>query len=303
MPPVSIPGKNVMKTVKPSFFILFFCATLVCGCVAPDEMSALKNRVAALENLLAAQDGKLLEEENKSIRLDARLDALSEKTQAVDENYRYQTAETQATIDQLRVDVQALRGRVEETEYTIRRQASGSQETPGLEAGRLDRIESLSKKNEDRLYRIEQYLHLESAEKPPSREPVASKTPKELSEEELYQSAKQAFDGQNYETAREQFETFLKKYSKSQLANNAQFWIGETYYREKWYEKAILEYQKVIENYPTGNKVPAALLKQGFAFLNLGDKSNSRLILRELMKKYPNSGEATVAEQKLKDIH
>jgi TolA-binding protein len=58
----------------------------------------------------------------------------------------------------------------------------------------------------------------------------------------------------------------------------------------------------VIEKYPKGNKVPASLLKQGFAFLNLGDKSNSRLILEELIRKYPKSNEAKIARDKLKDL-
>jgi tol-pal system protein YbgF len=87
--------------------------------------------------------------------------------------------------------------------------------------------------------------------------------------------------------ARQGFEDLLKKYPSSSRANNAQFWLGETYYQEKWYEKAILEYQKVIDKYPKDNKVPAALLKQGFAFLSLGDKTNARLVFRELLNKYP----------------
>ncbi|MBU4503079.1 MAG: tetratricopeptide repeat protein, partial [Proteobacteria bacterium] len=81
-----------------------------------------------------------------------------------------------------------------------------------------------------------------------------------------------------------------------------QFWIGEIYYSEKWYEKAIVEYQKVIEKYPKGNKVPASLLKQGFAFLNLGDKANARLILQELVKKYSEATEAKIATKKLKEL-
>jgi TolA-binding protein len=55
----------------------------------------------------------------------------------------------------------------------------------------------------------------------------------------------------------------------------------------------------VIETYPKGNKVPASLLKQGFAFLNLGDEVNARLILKELIKKYPKSNEAAIARKKI----
>jgi TolA-binding protein len=58
----------------------------------------------------------------------------------------------------------------------------------------------------------------------------------------------------------------------------------------------------VIEKYPKGNKVPAALLKQGLAFQNLGDTSNSRLILMELVKKYPESNEAKISQRKLDEM-
>jgi TolA-binding protein len=58
----------------------------------------------------------------------------------------------------------------------------------------------------------------------------------------------------------------------------------------------------VIEKYPKGNKVPSALLKQGHAFLALGDKVNSRLIFEELIRKYPNTAEAKAASEKLKEI-
>jgi TolA-binding protein len=67
-------------------------------------------------------------------------------------------------------------------------------------------------------------------------------------------------------------------------------------------KKAILEYQNVIEKYPKGNKAPAALLKQGLAFSNIGDTANSKLILQELGRKYPNSNEAKVAAEKLKTM-
>ena len=56
-----------------------------------------------------------------------------------------------------------------------------------------------------------------------------------------------------------------------------------------------------LEKYPKGNKVPAALLKQGLAFDNIGDKANSRLILEDLIKKYPKSNEAKIAREKLKE--
>ena len=125
---------------------------------------------------------------------------------------------------------------------------------------------------------------------------------KPLSENEIYQLAKQAFDKGEYDAAREGFQDLIRRYPKSKNADNAQFWIGEIYYREKWYEKAIVEYQKVVEVYPKGNKVRSALLKQGYAFANIGDTANASLILKDLIRRYPDSNEATIARRKLTQL-
>jgi len=58
----------------------------------------------------------------------------------------------------------------------------------------------------------------------------------------------------------------------------------------------------VVKNYPNGNKVPYALLKQGLSFLNLGDKSSARLILQQIIKDYPNTNQARIARAKLVEI-
>ena len=98
------------------------------------------------------------------------------------------------------------------------------------------------------------------------------------------------------------FKTYLKKYPNTEYSDSAQFWIGECYYFERKYEQAILEYEKVIKNYPQGNKVPNAMLKQGFAFLNLGDKSSAKLLLEQVAKNYPGSNQARMARAKLAEI-
>ncbi|MDH3568013.1 MAG: tol-pal system protein YbgF, partial [Desulfobacteraceae bacterium] len=168
-------------------------------------------------------------------------------------------------------------------------------------------IDKTTDSNKNRIAHLEQYLNFESTASGQKSMPDSGKTSEkqvknQLSEDGIYQSAKQAYDQGDFEAAREGFNKLITKYPTSKNADNAQFWIGEIYYHEKWYEKAILEYQKVIEIYPKGNKVQASLLKQGFAFLNLGDKSNARLILSELIKKYPTSNEAKIADRKLKGL-
>ena len=134
---------------------------------------------------------------------------------------------------------------------------------------------------EQRLAKMEKYLDVQSSAARSEGAPGGESGSKAPSEDiTLYAQGKKLFDNEDYSGARNTFETLLKKFPQSDQADNAQFWIGETYYRENWYEKAILEYQKVIENFPKGNKVPAALLKQGMAFTELGDKENARLIFK-----------------------
>jgi tol-pal system protein YbgF len=165
-------------------------------------------------------------------------------------------------------------------------------------------MEDLSSQHDQRLSRIEEHLKLGPAVIAPKTESKIKPetSAKVASEEELYNRAKLALDQGQTAQARRGFEELVQRYPNSPNADNAQFWIGETFYREKAYEKAILEYQKVIEKYPKGNKLPAALLKQGHAFLALGDKVNSRLIFEELLRKYPQSSEAKAASDKLKEI-
>ena len=110
------------------------------------------------------------------------------------------------------------------------------------------------------------------------------------------------FKEAKYEKSREAFENFLKQYPDTEFSDNAQFWIGECYYFEKKYEKAIVEYEKVTKSFPEGNKVPYALLKQGLSFLKLGDKASAKLLLQQVIKDYPNTSQARIARARLLEI-
>ena len=119
---------------------------------------------------------------------------------------------------------------------------------------------------------------------------------------DLYKDAYETFQKGDYEGARRKFEAFIKQYPNTELSDNAQFWVGETYYARKDYEKAILEYEKAIAKYPEGDKVPSALFKQGLAFLELGDKTNGRNLLKRVIERYPQSEQADIAKKRLEAI-
>jgi len=262
---------------------------LLSGCALQQDVISLDDRVAQSERRYA-------EAEKKNKELESKLSEYEKD----DKNLRSKSASQSAVIESLREEIRILSGRLEETEYFLKQKIQGFEKSS-------EALDKITNSNRDRIARLEQYLNFEPTASGQKRPPDSAKTSekyekKQLTEDEVYQSAKQAYDQGDFEAAREGFENLIKQYPTSKNADNAQFWIGEIYYQEKWYEKAILEYQKVIENYPKGNKVQASLLKQGFAFLNLGDTSNARLILSELIKKYPKSNEANIAKRKLKGL-
>lgn len=287
--------------MKSAVLVNLVCLMIWSGCVSKNEVTSLDTRLNELEIRNA-------EANKRSQALKSDLTVREEEEEVL----RHQSAGLRAKIEALNEDIRALNGRIEELEHLLNRQKQMEAEGIKAEEERVEKLAKFTKTNDERIYRIEQYLNFEpSAQKAPAtktdEETVAKIIPAgevktELSEDEIYRMAKQAFDQGDSDGARKKFQELIEKFPKSERADNAQFWIGEIYYREKWYEKAILEYQKVIESYPMGNKVPASLLKQGLAFLNLGDKNNSRLILEELIKKHPKSNEAKIAKDKVESF-
>jgi len=303
--------------MKTFVFAILIPGLLLFGCVALEErLLVLEEQNIELEQRIDKQQSKadegMVRIESRLESMKGQLDTITKAEDEKDQTLRGRMAGFHENLNQIREEVRYLRGGFEEKEHALKQQLETAKDTETQQGSRMDRVEEVTFENKDRLSRIEQYLNLEASkqgvskpEPAPKSEPASKPEPlvkKEPTEKDVYQSAKAVFDKGNFDIARQEFQSFLDKYPKSGNADNAQFWIGETYYREKWYEKAILEYQKVIENYPKGNKVQASLLKQGLAFFNLGEKNNSRWILRELVSKYPKSNEAKIAKQKLKEI-
>ncbi|MDI6687309.1 MAG: tol-pal system protein YbgF [Desulfobacterales bacterium] len=273
--------------------VLFIaCFAVLCGCAMQQDVIALYDRMAVLEQ-------RNIELEKDKAQLKSLTQESIKKQEEKDRYNRTRSADIYVVLDGLREEIRILNGKLEEAEYLLKRKIAVLEDVEAKKKDILGKLEERSALNHDCIVNIQKYLNLEPSSLDAKIKTVG-KTEKQLSEDEIYTSAKQAFDRDDLEAAREEFQKILKQYPNSRHVDNAQFWIGEIYYREKWYEKAILEYQKVIEKYPKGNKVPASFLKQGLAFLNLGEKANARLVLNELILKHPKSNEADIARKKLK---
>ena len=118
----------------------------------------------------------------------------------------------------------------------------------------------------------------------------------------LYDNGLRDIQTGKYDLARSEFQDYLKYYGETELASNAQFYLGEIYYKQKQYGEAVAAYDKVLTNYPKSFKLAPARLKKGLALLDLGQKPAGIRELREVIKRFPRSEEDRLARAKLKEL-
>ncbi len=126
--------------------------------------------------------------------------------------------------------------------------------------------------------------------------------PKNLKEEDLFHQAYQYFQRGEHTLARSYWEEYLRRYPKGRWIGQSYYWIGETYFKEKNYEEAIIHYQKLIDLPDPNPFKPKAMLKQAEAFLQLKDKKAAEIVLKKLVKTFPGTQEAKEGEKILKGL-
>lgn len=229
------------------------------------------------------------------LELTRRLDGVERTLKAVQEETaggvksRFDTltrgqAELQAGLDGVRVDFQGAQGRFDElgrADAALRQDLSLLKDELGLQVADLGQ----------RVARLEQ--------SPPAGQP---QTPAGESADELYNRALQAIrDQQSFAEGRELMSNFLRRYPADARAANAMYWIGETHYAEKAYDKAILQFEEVIVKYGDDPKVASSLYKQALAFDALKDRKSARLVMKKLVDRFPLAEETKMGKQKLKE--
>jgi tol-pal system protein YbgF len=129
--------------------------------------------------------------------------------------------------------------------------------------------------------------------------PSASPAP---SANTLYANAYSDLNAGKYDLAWSEFRDYLKYFGDTELASNAQFYLGEVAYAQKNYDQAVTQYDKVLTNYPKSFKLAPAHLKKGMALIELNQKTAGVKELREVVKRYPGTEEERRARAKLKEL-
>lgn len=282
---------------------------------------------AQLEEMLKAWEAKLEEKQRKleetfKIRIAEQETEQQEFLQTLKEDQdslRTTVAQLQADLLGVRENIQVLTGQIEESNYLIKSAIEKDMTKTDAMASQLNELSLITEDfrliTEDfrsRLEVLEDYVSAEIEAKkqkalqeksspPEQKGETESSAPqkRELTESELYDRALGYHrDGRHME-AMADFNDFLKRYPQSGLADNAHFWIGESYRVQGAYEEAILAYQKVINDYPKGNKVPVAMLHQGISFEKIDDTTTAELVFKKLVKNFPKTREAEIAKKRL----
>lgn len=138
---------------------------------------------------------------------------------------------------------------------------------------------------------------------PVSRPPKPAPAPRPPDPEEDYTKAIRVLrDERNFTAARGLLNGFISKYPKHELADDAQYWIGQSYYQEKNFERAILAFNKVQVDFANGDKAPEALLLEALSFLHIDDRASAMELLGQVIAKYPDSSAASTARKRLESL-
>lgn len=275
--------------ITPLFLALTGCATQGALDTTRNDIDTVKTRLFSVEKDL----GGIREEARESLgSIQAGIKSEAEGFKSEVASVRKLSADIQATIDSTKNEMRLMNGKVDDIALSVKKPA---EELTRYREDADKRIISL----DDRITKLQTALD-ELSKK--VTELAQQKKEESITPDSAYMKGLETFKAGDMPSAREIFTKFLEQYPQHDLAANAHYWIGETYYSEKDYEPSILAFQEVIKNYPLKEKVPAAMLKQAMSFKAIGDSKNARYVLKKLVEGYPKSDEVKKARELLKEL-
>lgn len=240
------------------------------------EGQKLRQDVDEIDTRLATREGDL----------QAKIQQLEQVLDEATKVLRRNSADLGADVEALAADIRTTQGLITEANH-VANEIRG--EVRALEQKMNDEREVLGK----RLESMEQRLAA-------LEEQAAKALPENAGE--LYTQGKKAFDSGDHAQARALFRHLTIKFPGHERADDAQYFRGEAYFRDKEYDHAIRELQKVFDKYPESALADDALFRAGEAAQNLRRCSEARAYFGLLRQKYPKSSFAGKAKAKDREI-
>jgi len=121
-------------------------------------------------------------------------------------------------------------------------------------------------------------------------------------EENAYLTTFDLLKNGKYDDAIRGFRAMLEKWPQGRYADNATYWMGESYYVKADYKSAITAFQSVLSKFPSSTRAPDAMLKVGLCQIELKQIDQARVTLQKVIDSYPSANAANLAKQRLASI-
>lgn len=265
-------SKTILVTLA-----LILCVSAPASAGTKEQLIQLQTQVQALQDQMARMqqsfDERMGVMRNLVEQSTDSINRLNTSLASFDKGVKTQITDSGGKVDQLSTQVQSLQDSVDELKT---------------------RLAKVSKQLED----------MQAAQQNMAAPAMGSATTQSQAPpaDVLYNNALRDYNAAKYELAQQQFVDYMKFYSTTDLAGNAQFYLADILYRQGDFARAVQEYDKVLEQYPGGNKAAAAQLKKGFALLEIGQRDAGMRELRSLIGRYPRTIEATQARERLRKL-
>ena len=240
-------------------------------------------------------DIRMLQEQNSRLQLlmaslDDALQQISGHMDAQGEATRRAFADQQLAVNGVADGVRILRERFDDTNVRI---SSLSQEIEALRVA----IPPMSPVYTRLMTDPETGLPFETLA-PAAIAPGPSVSPG-VSPQRMYDTAWADYTNGQWALSIQGFEAYIKTFPRSELADDAQFYIGQTHYADGAFPEAVEAFEQVLLIYPDGDIVPEASYKRGLALDRLGETDRAQQAFELVVKNYSDSTMATLAQQAL----
>ena len=219
-------------------------------------------------------------QEQRLQAIESRLAEVTRKT----ENLNF--ASQSQNISKLEGEVRGLRGEVERMRF----------ELEGNEKRARDLYQDLDR----RIAKLENEGRARLSMEPRIAQPPP--TPPSQEEETAYLAVFEKLRGGRYDESIAGFRDVLQRWPEGRYADNAWYWLGESYYAKRDYDAALESFRTLQEKFPDSPKAPDALLKTGMAQLEKKQKVEAKATLQKLVAAHPDSSAANVARQRLEQL-
>jgi tol-pal system protein YbgF len=256
----------------------------VVGCAGDRELAILRNDMDRMNRQLLQLQVSQEVAQNRPREL----------VQRELEGERRNIADLKAGVDELRQQVSVLTERLEASDVQMNRRVNALEAriAPGsapAAPGLSSRPPSVGQPPSS---------SFPTGDSPGSMPPAAS--PGSPEDRRLYQAALSDYQRGKFDLAVQGFRAYLEQAPRGDVADTAQYYLGESLYSSKDYRNAIAEFERLVRDFPQSPQVPSALLKTGYAYYEVRDRAQGRRALRTLVEKYPTSKEAKLAEERLR---